>query len=80
MISNNQIGYFIRNNNRYNNTIIYTILTQLYSNLKDPDFKKIRYLEYIINLAAKAFLFRKEADIFKEKSQSKKQLNKLKTI
>jgi hypothetical protein len=68
MISNNRIGYFIRDNNRRNDTIIRTILAQLRPDLKDPDSRKVRYLGYIINLVAKAFLFGKDADAFEEES------------
>ena len=48
--------------------------------MKDPDSRRVRYLGHIINLAAKAFLFGKEADAFKEESQSKKQLDKLEAV
>jgi hypothetical protein len=40
----------------------------------------VRYLGHIINLAAKAFLFRKDADAFKEESETKKKLSKLEAV
>ena len=72
MISSDRIGYFIRDNNGRNDIVICAILAELRPDLKDPDYRRVRYLGYIINLAAKAFLFRKDADVFKEESQSKK--------
>ena len=72
MISSDRIEYFVRDNNGYIDTAIRIILAQLRPDLKDPDFKRVRYLGHIINLAAKAFLFGKDADVFKEESQSKK--------
>jgi len=47
-------------------------LVYLYFDLKDSNFKYIKYLKYIINLVTKIFLFRIDIDIFEEKSQIKK--------
>jgi hypothetical protein len=68
MVSSNRIGYFIRNNNRRNDITIRVILAYLRPNIKDPDSRRVRCLGYIINLAAKAFLFGKDADAFEEES------------
>jgi len=48
--------------------------------LEDPDSKYIRYLDYIINLIAKVFLFSKDADTFKEDSRIKKELSKFEAV
>ena len=72
IISSDQIGYFVGDNDVRIDTVIRVILAQLRPDLKDPDSRRVRYLGYIINLAAKAFLFGKDADAFEEKSQSKK--------
>jgi hypothetical protein len=72
IISNNRLGFFIGNNNNKNNIIIRAILIYLRSDLKDSNFKRIKYLDYIINLAVKAFLFRKNANAFKEEFKTKK--------
>src|SRR5436305_9466226 len=80
MISSNRIGYFVGDNNRRIDTAIRAILAQLRPDLKDPDSRRVRYLGHIINLAAKAFLFGKDANAFEEESQSKKQLDKLKAV
>jgi hypothetical protein len=48
------------------------ILVYLLLKLEDPDFGYMRCLDYIINLAAKVFLFKKDVDAFKEESEFKK--------
>jgi hypothetical protein len=63
-----------------NDTEIRAIFAYLLLRLEDPDFRRIRCLGYIINLAAKEFFFEKDADAFKEKSETKKKLLKLKTV
>ena len=68
MISSNQLGFFIGDNAGSNDTVIRAILAHLLPDLKDPDFRRVRYLGYIINLAVKAFLFGKDVDAFEEKS------------
>jgi hypothetical protein len=40
----------------------------------------VRCIGYIINLAAKAYLFGKDVDAFEEESQTKKQLSKLEAV
>jgi hypothetical protein len=48
----------------------------LRSDIEDPDSRRVRYFKHIINLAAKAFLFEKDADAFEKNSQTKKRLEK----
>jgi hypothetical protein len=61
-----KLGYFIINNDGRNDIYIRVILRKYRPNIKDPDSRRVRYLDYIINLAAKAFLFSKNADAFKD--------------
>jgi hypothetical protein len=68
MVNNNRLGFFISDNASENNTVIRAIIAHLYFNEKNLNFKRVKCLGYIINLAAKAFLFKKDADVFKEKS------------
>jgi hypothetical protein len=80
IISSNRLEFFIGDNNSKNNTAIRAILAHLRPDLKDPDSRRVRCLGYIINLAVKAFLFRKDADAFKEESKTKKKLSKLEAV
>jgi hypothetical protein len=75
-----QLGFFVKDNAGTNDTAIRCILTDLRPDIKDPDSRRVRYLGHIINLAAKAFLFGKDADAFKEESYTKKELSKLKAV
>jgi hypothetical protein len=68
MISLNQLEFFVKNNAGSNNTAIRAILAHLLPDFKDLDFRRVRCLGYIINLAIKVFLFRKYADAFEEES------------
>lgn len=58
------LGYFISNNNFTNDVAIRCIFTELYKDIENSDSRRVRCLGYIINLAGKAFLFRKDADAF----------------
>jgi hypothetical protein len=80
IVSGKRLGFFIENNASKNSIIIRAILTHLYLDLKDPDSRRVRYLGYIINLNAKAFLFSKNADAFKEDSRIKKELSKFEAV
>jgi hypothetical protein len=80
MISSDQLGFFVGDNAGTNGTAIRAILAHLRPDLKDPDCRRVRCLGHIINLAAKAFLFGKDADAFEEESQTKKQLSKLEAV
>lgn len=52
-----QLGNFIADNHRANNSAIRTICQQLKSDINDPDSRRVRCVGHIINLIAKAFLF-----------------------
>jgi hypothetical protein len=80
MISVERLGFFIGDNASTNDTAIRAILVHLRPDIKDPDSRRVRCLGHIINLAAKAFLFGKDADAFEEESQTKKSLSKLEAV
>jgi hypothetical protein len=65
-----KLGYFIANNNSRNNTYIWAILRKHQPDIKDPDNRRVRCLGYIINLAAKAFLFGKNIDAFEDSTNT----------
>jgi hypothetical protein len=58
IISIDRLEFFIGDNASENGIIIRAIITYLYSNEKDFNSKRVRYLGYIINFAVKAFLFK----------------------
>jgi hypothetical protein len=58
MASSDRLGFFIEDNAFENNTVIRVIIIHLCLNEKDFNFKRIRYLSYIINLAVKAFFLK----------------------
>jgi hypothetical protein len=80
MISKERLGFFIGDNAGINDTAIRIILAHLLPNLKDPDSRRVKCLGHIINLAAKAFLFGKDADAFEEKSKMKKRQLKAEAV
>jgi hypothetical protein len=55
-------------------------LTHLLLKLENPDFRRIKCLEYIINFAAKVFLFKTGVDAFKKEFEIKKRLCKLEIV
>jgi hypothetical protein len=61
-----KLGYFIANNDARNDIYIRVILRKHRPNIKDFNSRRVYCLRYIINLAAKAFLFGKNADAFKD--------------
>jgi hypothetical protein len=61
-----KLGYFIANNDGRNDTCIRAILRKHRPNIKDLNSRRVRCLGHIINLAAKAFLFGKNTDAFKD--------------
>jgi hypothetical protein len=63
-----RLGYYIRDNHGVNDTYLRVIYRKLRLDIKDPDSRRVRYLEHILNLAAKAFLFKKDADSFEEET------------
>jgi hypothetical protein len=65
-----KLGYFIADNDGRNDTCIRTILRKHRPDIKDPDSRRVRCLGHIINLAAKAFLFGKNADAFEDSTDA----------
>ena len=66
-----RLKYFIADNASNNNTYWRVIYRKLRPDIKEPNSKRVRCLEHILNLAAKAFLFGKDADAFKKNTNSK---------
>jgi ribosome biogenesis protein Nip4 len=62
----NKLGYFTTDNYCVNDTTIEFILKYFRSNITYLRERRVRYLGYIINLAAKAFLFGRNKDSFKD--------------
>jgi hypothetical protein len=56
------------------------ILVHLRSDITNSDSRRVKCVGHIINLAAKAFLFSKDADAFEEESCTKKQLSQLEAV
>ena len=75
-----KLGYFIANNDGRNNICIRAILRKHWPDIKDPDSRRVRYLGYIINLAAKAFLFGKNADAFEDSTDAAYKNNYLEAL
>jgi hypothetical protein len=67
-----RLGYFIGDNASPNDTYWRVICRKLRPDIKEPDSRRVRYLGHILNLAAKAFLFGKDADAFEEDINSKR--------
>ena len=65
-----KLSYFIADNNGRNNIYIRAILRKYRPDIKNSDSRRVRYLGYIINLAAKAFLFGKNADAFEDSTDA----------
>jgi hypothetical protein len=58
IVSSNRLRFFKEDNASKNGIIIRTIITHLCLNEKDLNFRRIRYIGHIINLAVKRFLFK----------------------
>ena len=67
-----RLGYFIGDNAGPNDTCWRAICRKLRPDIKEPDSRRVRCLGHILNLAAKAFLFGKDADAFEEDTNSKR--------
>jgi hypothetical protein len=65
-----KLGYFIANNDGRNDTCIRAILRKHRPDIKDPNSRRMCCLEHIINLAAKAFLFGKNAGAFEDSTDT----------
>jgi hypothetical protein len=64
-----RISYFILDNISSNNIYVREILTKLRPNLTKEN-RRLRYFGYIINLAAKAFVFGKDPEAFEAEADS----------
>jgi hypothetical protein len=62
----NKLGYFTTDNASANNITIELVLQRLHPDIRQPRARRVRYLGYIINLAAKAFLFNGGKDSFED--------------
>jgi hypothetical protein len=60
-----KLGYFTTDNASTNNVTIKLILERLRPDIRQPRARRVRCLGHIINLAAKAFLFNRDRDSFK---------------
>jgi len=67
-----RLGYFIGDNAGPNDTCWRAICRKLRPDIKEPDSRRVRCLGHILNLAAKAFLFGKDADAFESDTDSKR--------
>jgi hypothetical protein len=67
-----RLGYFIGDNAGPNDIYWPVICRKLRPDIKEPNNRRVRCLKHILNLAAKAFLFSKDADAFKEDTNSKR--------
>jgi hypothetical protein len=67
-----RLGYFIGDNAGSNDIYWRAICRKLRPDIKEPDRRRVRCLGHILNLAAKAFLFGKDADAFEEETNSKR--------
>jgi hypothetical protein len=61
-----KLRYFTTNNHCVNDVTIKFILKHLRLNITYLRKRRVRYLDYIINFAVKAFLFNKDKDFFKD--------------
>jgi hypothetical protein len=58
-----RLGVFVADNADSNDTAVRSILAQIRPDL-DPTSRRARCLDHIINLAAKAFLFSSDTEVF----------------
>jgi len=59
-----QLGFFQADNADTNDTAIRCILRTLRPDIRDPDKRRVRCIGHIVNLAARAFIFGRNADAF----------------
>jgi hypothetical protein len=57
-----RLSHFIADNNLSNDVVIRYILRELRPDIKEPDNRRVRCLEHIINLVIKVFLFGNDAE------------------
>jgi hypothetical protein len=67
-----RLGFFIGDNAGNNDTCWRAICRKLRFNIKTFNNRRVRCLDHILNLAAKAFLFKKNADAFEENTNQKR--------
>jgi hypothetical protein len=75
-----RLGYYIRDNHGSNDICLRVICRNLRPDIKDPDTKRVRYLKHILNLTAKAFLFRKDTKSFEEETNQKRSAAHIKKL
>jgi hypothetical protein len=73
-----RLGFFIADNAGNNNTYIRAICQSL--DIKNSKTRRVRCLNHIINLAAKAFLFNKDIDAFKLTINNARERSHLKVL
>jgi BED zinc finger len=82
-INPQRLGLFQAGNASANDNAFRCILRELQPDIKDLDSRRVRCLAHIINLAAKAFLFGKDADAFEANSgrcRTQKEIEQLQRI
>jgi hypothetical protein len=67
-----RLGFFVGDNAGNNDTCWRAICRKLRPDIKAPDNRRVRCLGHILNLAAKAFLFGKDADAFEDDTNQKR--------
>jgi hypothetical protein len=67
-----RLGYFIADNADNNDICWRAICRKLRPDIKNPDSRRVRYLNHILNLVTKAFLFKKDAESFEEETNQKR--------
>ena len=75
-----KLEYFMADNAGNNDTAVRAICRQLRSDIKNPDSRRVRCLDHIINLSAKTFLFEKDSDAFKLTINNIRKLSKLEIL
>jgi hypothetical protein len=67
-----RLGFFVGDNAGNNDTCWRAIYRKLCPDIKAPDNRRVRCLGHILNLAAKAFLFERDADAFEDDTNQKR--------
>jgi hypothetical protein len=80
MVEREKLGFFQGDNAGTNDTAIRCILQALRPDIRDPGKRRVRCLGHIINLAARAFLFGKDAEAFEAQVDGTRQRNNLEQL
>ena len=72
-----KLGYFVGDNIGSNDTGICCIFQALCSDIRDSDSRRVRCIGHIINLVAKAFLFKQDVESLEDENLIKEQISKL---